>query len=108
MSVNNLTEITGKSVYTKSGKFVGKIEDTMLDTERGSIAGFVIQMAPDSYLYKMFEKGGNRKAILVPHRHVLSCDDIVIISVPAKYEQPNILPQKGEEVATVPGDAGEI
>lgn len=108
MAVNNLSEIVGKNVYTKTAKFVGKVEDSMLDTERGAVAGFVIQMAPDSYLYKMFEKGGNKKAILVPHRHVIACDDIVIIAVPSKYEQPSILPSKGEMVAGETGDASEI
>ncbi len=104
MSVNNLTEIVGKNVYTKTAKFVGKVEDTMLDTERGSVAGFVVQMAPDSYLSKMFDKTGAKKAILVPHRHVIASEDIVIIAVPSKFEQPSILPAQ-EELAIEPAEA---
>jgi len=88
MAVINLTEINGKDVYTKNGKYIGKIDDTMLDTEKGSIYGIVIGMAKESFLYKMFEQSGEgKKAILIPHRHIISSDDIVLISIPPKYEK---------------------
>lgn len=88
MAVINLAELNGKDVYTKNGKYIGKIDDTMLDTEKGSVYGIVIGMAKESFLYKMFEQSGEgKKAILIPHRHIISSDDIVLISIPPKYEK---------------------
>ena len=86
MSVANLTTLIGKDVYTKNGKYIGKIDDAMLDSERGAVYGFVIQMGKESYIYKFFEQeGGSKKAILIPHRHVIACEDIVLVSMPEKY-----------------------
>ena len=87
MGVNNLTGLIGKDVYTKNAKFIGKVDDTMLDSERGSVYGIVIQMARDSFLFKMFEEGGeSKKAILIRHRHIIAAEDILIVAMPEKYE----------------------
>lgn len=100
MTVNNLTEMIGRDVYTKNAKFIGKVDDSMLDSERGSIYGIVIQMARDSFLFKMFEEGGeSKKAILIPHRHIIACDDIVIVAMPEKYETATPLGERKEEEA---------
>ena len=56
MSISNLAELIGKDVYTKNAKYVGKVDDTMVDSERGAVYGVVIQMAKDSFLYQMFEQ----------------------------------------------------
>ncbi len=93
MTVNNLTDLIGKDVYTKNAKYVGKIDDTMVDSERGAVYGVVIQMARDGFLYQMFEQSGDvKKAILIPHRHIIACEDIIVISMPQKYETPARLP----------------
>ncbi|MFC1454973.1 PRC-barrel domain-containing protein [Candidatus Undinarchaeota archaeon] len=98
MVVSNLAELTGKSVYTKNAKFVGTVEDAMLDTERGSVYGVVVQMDRSSFLYQMFEKSGDAKrAVLIPHKHVISAEDIILISMPKKYETPLSLPSHEEE-----------
>ncbi len=100
MAVINLIELNGKDVYTKNGKYIGKIDDTMLDTEKGSVYGIVIGMAKESFLYKMFEQSGEgKKAILIPHRHIISADDIVLISIPPKYEKGAIASQESAEAA---------
>ncbi|MFH1786997.1 MAG: PRC-barrel domain-containing protein [archaeon] len=98
MTVSNLTEIGGKSVYTKNAKFIGVVEDTMLDTERGAVYGVVVQMDRGSFLYQMFEKSGDAKrAVLIPHKHIVAADDIVIISMPKKYETPLSIPTGEDE-----------
>ena len=90
MSVVNLVELTGRDVYTKNGKYIGKIEDSMLDVEKGSIYGIVVNMAKESFLSRAFDQAGEgKKAILIPHKHMISCDDIVIVSIPSKYEKPS-------------------
>lgn len=89
MVVINLTALNGKDVYTRNAKFVGKVDDTMLDTEKGNVYGFVVNMARDSFLYKMLPstEQGVRKTILIPYREILSCDDIVLVTVPKQYEK---------------------
>ena len=102
MAVVNLAEINGRDVYTKNGRYIGKVEDSMLDSEKGSIQGIVIAMAKESFLYKMFEQTGEgKKAILIPHRHVMACDDIVIVTIPPKYEKPAVAPAEEEVLAEV-------
>jgi len=91
MAVSNLGSIVGKDVYTKYGKFIGKVDDAMLDSERGAVYGLVIQMAKDSFVYKFFEQeGGAKKAILIPHRHIIAAEDIVLVSMPDKYSASQV------------------
>lgn len=93
MTVINLTELSGKDVYTRNAKYVGKVDDTMLDTEKGNIYGFAINMAKESFLFKMLassEPGVTKKTILIPYREVLSCEDIVIVTVPKQYEKSEV------------------
>jgi sporulation protein YlmC with PRC-barrel domain len=89
MVVINLTALNGKDVYTRNAKFVGKVDDSMLDTEKGNVYGFVVNMARDSFLYKMLPstEQGVKKTILIPYREILSCDDIVLVTVPKQYEK---------------------
>jgi len=110
MPVLNLTELSGKDVYTRNAKYVGKIEDTMLDTEKGNIYGFAIAMAKGSFLYKMLsgaEQGAaGKKTILIPYREILACEDIVLVTVPKKYErveEPDLPPAEDSEEEFLPG-----
>jgi len=99
MAVANITTLVGKDVYTKKGKYIGKIDDAMLDSERGSVYGLVIQMARDSFIYKLFEQeGSSKRAILIPHRHILACEDIVLVTMPDKYETTTV-PRSAEQPA---------
>lgn len=105
MAVANLSSVIGKDVYTKGGKFIGKVDDAMLDTERGAIYGLVIQMARDSFVYKFFEQegGGAKKAILIPHRHLLAAEDIILVSMPEKYQAAQVpRPEAAHEAAPEP------
>jgi len=103
MVVCNLTELIGKDVYTRNAKFVGKVDDTMLDTEKGNLYGFAVGMSKDSFLSKAISSGepGLRKTILIPYREIIACDDIVLVTVPKQYERP-------EDVATKPEDMDEV
>jgi len=103
MGVNNLTGLIGKDVYTKNAKFIGKVDDTMLDSERGAVYGIVIQMARDSFLFKMFEEGGeSKKAILIPHRHIIAAEDILIVAMPEKYESAQPIGAQAEPAPEAP------
>ncbi len=89
MTVINITSLNGRDVFTRNGKYVGKIDDTMVDTEKGNIYGFAVVMARSSFLYRMLSKGEQdvKKTILIPYREVLAADDIILVTVPKQYEK---------------------
>jgi len=103
MAVCNLTELVGKNVYTRSAKFVGRIDDTMLDTEKGNLYGVAVGLSKDSFLSKALtgSETSARKSILIPYREIIACDDIILVTVPKQYERP-------EDVATPKEELDEV
>ena len=89
MTVVNITSMNGRDVFTRNGKYVGKIDDTMVDTEKGNIYGFAVAMSRQSFLYRVLSKGEQdvKKTILIPYREVLAADDIILVTVPKQYEK---------------------
>ncbi len=89
MGVVNLTSLVGKDVFTRSGKYVGKIDDTLIDTEKSNVYGFAVAMSRESFLYRVLSKTeqGVKKTILIPFREVLASDDIILVTVPKQYEK---------------------
>ena len=89
MGVVNLSSLVGKDVYTRNAKYVGKVDDTMIDTEKGNIYGFAVAMSRDSFLFRMLSRSeqGVKKTILIPYREVLAAEDIVLVTVPKQYEK---------------------
>ncbi len=117
MTVVNITSLNGRDVFTRNGKYVGKIDDTMVDTEKGNIYGFAVLMSRSSFLYRMLSKGEQdvKKTILIPYREVLAADDIILVTVPKQYEKleqealaggPEESPLGGGAMSVMPG-AGE-
>ena len=106
MSVVNLTSLVGKDVYTRGAKYVGKVDDSLVDTERGNVYGFAVAMSKESFLYGAVSKSetGTKKSILIPYREVLACDDVVLVTVPKKYETKPIPETEEEEGEELPGD----
>ncbi len=89
MGVVNLSSLVGRDVYTRNAKYVGKIDDTMIDTEKGNIYGFAVAMSRDSFLFRVLSSSqqGAKKTILIPYREVLASEDIVLVTVPKQYEK---------------------
>ena len=117
MGVVNITSLNGRDVFTRNGKYVGKIDDTMVDTEKGNIYGFAVVMARTSFLYRMLSKSEQevKKTILIPYREVLAADDIVLVTVPKQYEKleqealaggPDESPLGGGPMAAMPSAGG--
>ena len=101
MVVCNLTELIGKDVYTRNAKFVGKIDDTMIDTEKGNLYGVAVGLTKDSFLSKAISSDNApiRNTVLIPYKEIISCEDIVLVTVPKQYERPpESMPQSDEEV----------
>ena len=117
MGVVNLSSLIGRDVYTRNAKYVGKIDDTMVDTEKGNIYGFAVAMSRDSFLFRMMSgsQQGAKKTILIPYREILASDDIVLVTVPKQYEKMEAseseasgseegpLGSSGSPVAAMPG-----
>jgi|TARA_Y100000310_G_scaffold344161_1_gene455450 sporulation protein YlmC with PRC-barrel domain len=103
MAVCNLTELVGKDVFTRNAKFVGKIDDTMLDTEKGNLYGVAVGLSKDSFLSKAIagSEAGARKSILIPYKEIIAADDIILVTVPKQYERP-------EDVQTPPDEMDEV
>jgi len=105
MTVINLTQLGGRDVFTKNAKYVGKIDDSMLDTEKGNIYGFIVNMARNSFLYQAVGKesatDAGKKTILIPYREILACEDIVLVTVPKQYEKPSQVPVKEEDLEEI-------
>ncbi|MFH1424298.1 MAG: PRC-barrel domain-containing protein [archaeon] len=100
MTVLNLTSLAGRNVYTRNAKYVGKIEDTIVDTEKGGINGFAVTMARESFLYKTLSPSeqGVKKNIMIPYREVIACDDVVLVTVPKQYEKAAAMTEEDDEV----------
>ena len=100
MAVINLTALFGRSVYTRSAKLVGNIDDSMLETEKGNVYGFVVNLVKDSFLYRELSRSeqGVKKNILIPFKEVIACDDIVIVTVPKQYEKEEAIAPEEEVI----------
>jgi len=109
MVVVNLTDLFGKDVYTRNAKYVGKVDDSMLDTEKGNVYGFAVSMAKEGFLYKALAspEEGAKKTILIPYREIIACDDVVLVTVPKQFEQPGEPAPEPEPEVTLPGVSAE-
>ncbi len=72
-----MSGLYGMDIYTDSGKFVGKIQDLILDLERGEVAR--ITMEPISYRGKEDLKRVMMEASVL-YKNVRSVEDVVVVS----------------------------
>lgn len=68
-----LTALNGLDVYTIKGKYVGRVDDIVLDPNERKISGIAIGNVNKD----MFEV--NAKGIVVPYRWVTAIGDIVLM-----------------------------
>ncbi len=76
ITVQSLTDLIEKDVFTSKGFYCGKVKDCELDLTRFKIKSLVIEVAKGSMLDKML---GGKKGIIVPYSMVQAVGDIVII-----------------------------
>ena len=69
----DITSLLGLEVYTQRGIFVGKVDDAVLDTEKGSISG----LALGSVNKDLFEQ--KSKGIVIPYKWITAVGDIIIM-----------------------------
>jgi sporulation protein YlmC with PRC-barrel domain len=77
----------------------------MIDTEKGNLYGVAVGLTKDSFLSKALTNpdAGLRKTILIPYKEIISCEDIVLVTVPKQYEraQEEVPEQHNEEMDEV-------
>ncbi len=68
-----ITSLLDIEVYTQKGVFVGKVDDVVLDPEKGSVSG----LALGDVNKDLFDQKG--KGIVIPYRWVTAVGDIIVI-----------------------------
>ncbi|MCS7130121.1 MAG: PRC-barrel domain-containing protein [Archaeoglobaceae archaeon] len=68
-----ITTFFGMRVYTDEGRYVGKIEDVIIESDSNSITGIVVV----DYNKALIDK--TSKGVVIPYRIVRSVGDIVLI-----------------------------
>jgi len=72
-TIAEITSILDQDVYTQKGIFVGRVDDAVLDPEKGVISGLALGDV-NRDLFDLKSKG-----IVIPFRWVTAVGDIVII-----------------------------
>jgi sporulation protein YlmC with PRC-barrel domain len=76
LSMNvEITALLGLEVYDQTGVYVGRVDDVVLDPEKGVVSG----LAVGDVNRDLFEKKGKGKGIIVPYQWVAAVGDIILI-----------------------------
>tara|TARA_Y100000034_G_scaffold127279_1_gene179832 strand:+ start:1865 stop:2125 length:261 start_codon:yes stop_codon:yes gene_type:complete len=75
LHTKSLNSVNGLDVYTDAGEFFGKIEEAILHTNK--IDSWKVRATARSYLAKAMP---GAKGVILPHHHVKSIGNIMIIS----------------------------
>ena len=68
-----ISSIFGLEVYTDRGKYVGRVDDVVLDVEQRRIRGLALSNIDREFL------GVSSNGVIVPYRWVVAVGDIVIL-----------------------------
>ncbi|MCX8172947.1 MAG: PRC-barrel domain-containing protein [Archaeoglobaceae archaeon] len=68
-----ITTLFGMRVFTDEGKYVGKIEDVMIDSETNTISGIVVVD------YNKAIIDSTSRGVVIPYRIVRAVGDIVLV-----------------------------
>ncbi len=71
--ISEISSLFGLNVYTDEGRYVGRIEDVVIDIERRQIRGLALQ----DYNRSIIES--KAIGVILPYRIVKSVGDIVIV-----------------------------
>jgi len=76
LSMNvEISSLLGLEVYNQKGQYVGKVDDFVLDPERGVVSG----LAVGDVNRDLFQKKGKGKGMVVPYQWVAAIGDIILI-----------------------------
>lgn len=71
-----ITSLVGREVYSKSGVFVGEVEDIRLDLDAEAVTGLALTEVNRT----LFEEVDGAAGVIIPYRWVTSVGDIVLIN----------------------------
>jgi len=97
--ISEISTLFGLKVYTDEGRYVGKVDDVVIDLERRQIRG----LAVGDYNKALIDS--KAIGVIIPYRLVKSVGDIVIIKDIFKFRRDK---KKNEEIeAEAPGEEME-
>jgi len=91
-----ITALVGREVYTKTGVFLGEVEDLRLDLDAESVTGLALHEL-NRELFA--EEATSARGVIVPYRWVQSVGDVVIVNDIAERIQRS--KESDDEEATV-------
>jgi len=74
---DEITTLVGREVYTKTGVFVGEVEDLRLDLDVEQVTGLALHQLNEELFGPEAEKS---RGVILPYRWVQAVGDIVIIN----------------------------
>lgn len=76
-SVDEITALVGREVYSNNGVFVGEIEDVRLNLDQQSVTGLALGELNGELFTGTVQPG---KGVIVPYRWVRAVGDVVLIN----------------------------
>ncbi|MEM0156119.1 MAG: PRC-barrel domain-containing protein [Thermoplasmataceae archaeon] len=81
--LTEISELTGMKVYSDKGKYIGPVDDVIVDLDRQCIHGLYIE-SPNSQLVE------NGAPISIPYRWIKAVGEIILLKrFPAFVKQPD-------------------
>lgn len=71
-----LSELYGKDVFTDTGKYIGTVEDIIIDVESGEVLRLLFERLPSSK--ERAKEVIREKSIL--YKNVKSVEDVIVVS----------------------------
>jgi sporulation protein YlmC with PRC-barrel domain len=81
MMAIKISDILDKQIFTTTARYVGKVYDAILDTEKSAISGIVVSDVSNGCLKDLV--GDVDKKIVLPYNLVTSIGNIILIKPPA-------------------------
>jgi sporulation protein YlmC with PRC-barrel domain len=76
LKMKRMTESYDMKVFTDSGEYFGDVEEAILTPTK--VVSWRVKATKQSFLNKIL--GGGAKGVIIPHQHVKSVGDVMIIS----------------------------
>ncbi|ADC64825.1 PRC-barrel domain protein [Ferroglobus placidus DSM 10642] len=73
LMIGEISSLFGMKVYTDEGRYVGKVDDVVIDVERRQIKSLAVSEVNKALINTRY------RGVLIPYRLVKSVGDIIII-----------------------------
>ncbi len=76
-SVDEITALVGREVYSNNGVFVGEIEDVRLNLDQQTVTGLALGELNSELFTRTVQPG---KGVILPYRWVRAVGDVVLVN----------------------------